>query len=333
MSFKKNEYSIIPNEKRPKLYKEMQTNPYNLEELDLSKLFSYLDEKNEKINNNIRSHYYKVMKFKYFGEFLNVVNFSILYIRLNFDVILKGQNDHSKTIFAFLEVSTLFFSLFLYLLIYQSKKAMSEIRIIILFGIISLLLSQTITSSTWMEKSLHKYINNGHLNEENSLTKKKKIFKAPFKRTEPLSYIKINYLVFLVSFLLFNDYLTNDENPNIITSLLTSILIMIISILHELILMKIRCMLIGINIFVFIPKLRKLLSSCSDNMVLVVYIINSIICGISLSYIDENKILIGISICNVLFIIFYPQLFNYKYHKEKLLIKGMWDTPELTKIQ
>ena len=210
---------------------------------------------------------------------------------------------------------------------------MSEIRIIILFGTISLLISQTITSSTWMEKSLHKYINNGHLNEENSLTKKKKIFKAPFKRTEPLSYIKINYLVFLVSFLLFNDYLTNDENPNIITSLLTSILIMIISILHELILMKIRCMLIGINIFVFIPKLRKLLSSCSDNMVLVVYIINSIICGISLSYIDENKILIGISICNVLFIIFYPQLFNYKYHKEKLLIKGMWDTPELTKIQ
>ena len=116
------------------------------------------------------------------------------------------------------------------------------------------------------------------------MTKKKKIFKAPFKRTEPLSYIKINYLVFLVSFLLFNDYLTNDENPNIITSLLTSILIMIISILHELILMKIRCMLIGINIFVFIPKLRKLLSSCSDNMVLVVYIINSIICGISLIY-------------------------------------------------
>ena len=35
MSFTINEYSIIPNEKRPKLYLEMQTNPYNLEELDL----------------------------------------------------------------------------------------------------------------------------------------------------------------------------------------------------------------------------------------------------------------------------------------------------------
>ena len=65
MSFTINEYSIIPKEKRPKLYVEMQTNPYNLEKLNLSKLFSYLDEKNEKINNSIRSHYYRVMKFKY----------------------------------------------------------------------------------------------------------------------------------------------------------------------------------------------------------------------------------------------------------------------------
>ena len=48
MSFTINEYSIIPKEKRPKLYVEMQTNPYNLEKLNLSKLFSYLDEKKRK---------------------------------------------------------------------------------------------------------------------------------------------------------------------------------------------------------------------------------------------------------------------------------------------
>ena len=333
MSFTINEYSIIPNEKRPKLYIDMQTNPYNLEELDLSKLFCYLDEKNEKINNNIRSHYYKVMKFKYYGEFLNVVNFSILFFRLNFDVILGGQNGHSKIIFVFFELSTLCSSMFLYLLIYQSKKEMSEIRLLIFFGLISLILSKTITSSASMEKSLHKYINNSHLSEEKSSVKKIKFFKAPFGRTEPLSYIKINYFVFLIFFLLFNDYLTNNENPNIITSIFTSGLIMIISILHELIVMKIRCMLIGINIFVLIPKLRKFLSNCADDMVLIVYIINSIICGMSLSYIDEYKVLIGLSISNILFIVIYPQFFNYKYHKEKLLIKGMWDTPELTKIQ
>ena len=120
---------------------------------------------NEKINNNIRSHYYRVMKFKYYGEFLNVVNFSILYFRLNFDVILGGQNGHSKTIFVFLELLTLFCSMFLYLLIYQSKKAMSEIRLIILFGVISLILSRIITSSAGMEESLHRYVNNSHLNK------------------------------------------------------------------------------------------------------------------------------------------------------------------------
>ena len=333
MSFTINEYSIIPKEKRPKLYVEMQTNPYNLEKLNLSKLFSYLDEKNEKINNNIRSHYYRVMKFKYYGEFLNVVNFSILYFRLNFDVILGGQNGHSKTIFIFLELSTLFCSMFLYLLIYQSKKAMSEIRLIILFGVMSLILSRIITSSARMEESLHRYVNNSHLNKANSSFKKKKFFKPPFERTEPLSYIKINYFVFLIFFLLFNDYLTNNENSSMITSIFTSCLILIISILHELIVMKIRCMMIGINIYVLIPKLRKFLSSCSDDMVLIVYIINSVVCVISLSYIDEYKVLIALSISNILFIVFYPQFFNYKYHKEKLLIKGMWDTPELTKIQ
>ena len=333
MSSSIDEYSIIPIEKRPKLYVEMQKNPYNLEQLDLSKLFSYLDEKNEKINNNIRRHYYKVMKFKYYGEFLNVINFSLLYFRLNFDVILGRQNDHSKTIFVFFEISTLFCSMFLYLLIYQSKKAMSEIRLLILIGVMSLILSKIITSSTSMEESLHRYVNNSHLNKANSSFKKKKIFKPPFERTEPLSYIKINYFLFLIFFLLFNDYLTNNENSSIMSSIFTSILILIISILHELIVMKIRCMLIGINIYVLIPKLRKFLSSCSDDMVLIVYIINSAICVMSLSYIDEYKVLIGLSISNILFIVFYPKFFNYKYNKEKLFIKGMWDIPDLTKIQ
>ena len=97
--------------------------------------------------------------------------------------------------------------------------------------------------------------------------------------------------------------------------------------------MKIRCMLIGINIFELIPKIRKFANSCSDDMVLITYLINSIICGISLSYIDENRTLIWLCISNILFSIFYPIIFNYKYHKEKLLMKGMWDAPDLTKIR
>ena len=293
MSFRINEYSIIPNEKRPKLYKEMQTNPYELEELDLSKLFTYLDEKNEKINNNIRNHYYKVMKFKYFGEFLNVVNFSILYFRLNFDVAIESHDGGSKTVFFFLELLTLFSALFFVILFYQKKKVMSEIKSMMIFGIISMILSKNISYLIGIENSLHKYVNNSHLNHtKKPFDDKNKYIKNSFERTEPLSYIKINYFVFFIFFLLFNDYLVNSENPSLITSILISIMILIISLIHELIVMKIKCMLIGINIFELIPKIRIFANSRSDYTILITYIINSTICGILLSYMGENKVLI-----------------------------------------
>ena len=334
MSFRINEYSIIPNEKRPKLYKEMQTNPYNLEELNLSKLFTYLDDKNEKINTNIRNHYHRVMKFKFYGEFLNVVNFSLLYYRLNFDVVFENQNDYSKTVFTFLELLTVFFAIFLVLLFNQRKKYISEIKFMILVGVITTFLSKNLSSWTGMEKSLHKYVNNRYLNyKKKPFINKNKYIKNPFERTEPLSYIKTSYFVFLIIFFLFNDYLVNNENPNIITTILISKLLIIISLLHEQIVMKIGCMLIGINIFELIPKIRKFANSYSDDIVLITYLINSAICGISLFYIGEIKVLLGLFVANILFIIFYPIFYNYKYHKEKLLMKGMWDAPELTKIQ
>ena len=334
MAFRINEYSIIPIDKRPKLYNEMLTNPYNLEELDLSKLFTYLDEKNEKINNNIRNNFYKVMKFKYFGEFLNVINFSLLFYRLNFDVVFENENGYSKTVFGFLELSTLIFAILLVLLFDQNTKIMSEIKFMMLFGVISMILSKSISSLSGIEKSIHKYANNKHLiYKKKPFDNKHKFIKDPFEKTEPLSHIKITYFLFLIIFLLFNDYLGNSENSNKITSILISILILIISLIHEQILMKIRCMMIGINIFELIPKIRKFANSCSDDMVLITYLINSIICGISLSYIDENRTLFWLCISNILFSIFYPIIFNYKYHKEKLLMKGMWDAPDLTKIR
>ena len=105
------------------------------------------------------------------------------------------------------------------------------------------------------------------------------------------------------------------------------------SIIHEQIFMKIRCMLIGINIFELIPKMRKFANSCSDKIVTITFFINSIVCGIALFYIDELNALIGVFVINILFIVFYPILFNYYYHKEKLFMKGMWDAPELTQFQ
>ena len=134
MPFRNNEYSIIPNYKRPKLYKEMEENPYSLEKLDFSKLFTYLDEKNENINNIIRNKYHKVMKFKYYAEFLNVLNCSLLFYRMNLNLVLEDEIGNSKKFFILLELSTLFLSIFVFLIYNNNKRLISEIKIIILLG-------------------------------------------------------------------------------------------------------------------------------------------------------------------------------------------------------
>ncbi len=335
MSFRINEYSIIPISKRPKLYKEMEINPYGLSKLDLSKIFTYMDEKNEKINEIIRNNYHEVMKFKYYAEFLNVINFSILFYKLNFDMVFENKYGYSKALFILLELSTLFFLISVFLIYNKNNKIMSGIKFIMLFGVISIILSKYISLITGVEESIHKYINYRHLTD----MKKTKIIENRFisnlfDNLEPtLDYIKINYFFFLIFFLLLNDYLVNNENSNIFSSLLISVLILIMSIIHEQIFMKIRCMLIGINIFELIPKIRKFANSISEKIVKITYLINSIVCGIALFYIGEINTLIWIYIINLLFIIFYPIIFNYYYHKEKLFMKGMWDAPDLTKFQ
>jgi hypothetical protein len=334
MSFKIDDYSIIPISKRPKLYKEMEINPYGLSKLDLSKLFTYMDEKNEHINTIIRNDFHKVMKFKYYGEFLNVINFSVLFYKLNFDMVFENKINYSKVLFL-LDISTLFFLIFVFLIYNKNKIIMSKIKLIMLFGVVSIFLSKYITLINEVEKSIHKFINYRHL----TYMKKRtiigdKFISDSFDNLEPtLDYLKINYFFFLAIFLFLNDYLVNNETSNIFSSLLIIILILIISIIHEQIFMKIRCMFIGINIFELIPKIRKFANSISEKFVKMTYLINSIICAISLLYIDELNTLIRIFIINVLFIVFYPIIFNYYYHKEKLFMKGMWDCPDLTKFQ
>jgi hypothetical protein len=334
MSFKIDDYSIIPISKRPKLYKEMEINPYGLSKLDLSKLFTYMDEKNEHINTIIRNDFHKVMKFKYYGEFLNVINFSVLFYKLNFDMVFENKINYSKVLFL-LDISTLFFLIFVFLIYNKNKIIMSKINLIMLFGVVSIFLSKYITLINEVEKSIHKFINYRHLTymKKRAIIEDKFISNS-FDNLEPtLDYLKINYFFFLAIFLFLNDYLVNNETSNIFSSLLIIILILIISIIHEQIFMKIRCMFIGINIFELIPKIRKFANSISEKFVKMTYLINSIICAISLLYIDELNTLIRIFIINVLFIVFYPIIFNYYYHKEKLFMKGMWDCPDLTKFQ
>jgi hypothetical protein len=275
------------------------------------------------------------MKFKYYAEFLNVLNFSFLFYKLNFNMVFEDKIGYSKTLFILLELSTLFFSISVFLIYNKNKKLISEIKFIMIFGIISIILSKYISLISGVEESIHKYINYRHLTyKKKTMLKDKPLIYNLFDNIEPtLDYIRINYFFVLIFFLLLNDYLVNNESTNIFSSLIISVLILIMSIIHEQIFMKIRCMLIGINIFELIPKIRKFANSCSDKIVTITYFINSIVCGISLFYIDELNALIGVFIVNILFISFYPILFNYYYHKEKLFMKGMWDAPELTQFQ
>ena len=327
MSFKINEYSIIPISKRPKLYKEMEINPYGLSKLDLSKLFTYMDEKNEKINTIIYNDYHKVMKFKYFGEFLNVINFSIIFYKLNFNMVFKSKIGYSKALFLLLELSPLFFLVSVFLIYNKNKKIMSGIKFIMIFVVISVVLSKYISLISGIGESIHKFKN------YQKITENEFIKKSSDKLKSTLDYIKINYFFFLIFFLLLNDYLVNNEATNIFTSLLISVLILIMSIIHEQTFMKIRCMLIGINIFELIPKIRKFANSISEKCVKFTYCLNSFVCGISLLCIGELNTLFRIFIVNALFIVLYPIIFNYYYHKEKLFMKGMWDCPDLTKFQ
>ena len=135
-------------------------------------------------------------------------------------------------------------------------------------------------------------------------------------------------LFFLFLFLLFNEYFpTTNFNISLFTILLYNILIFIMSIMHIETFMKIRCFLLGINIFEFIPEIRKFANSCSDNAHIFTYMVNSILCGLVLYLIDEQKKMIQIIIGNILFIILYPILFDTCYHKQKLFMKFMWDVP------
>ena len=334
MSSKYNEYSIIPNPKRPKLYKEMEVNPYGLSNLKLSRLFIYLDENNENINIAIHNKYHRVMKFQFYAEFLNVINFSLLFYKLNFNIVFEYKTGYAKIIFILLELSTLFFLISIFLIYNKNKKIISEIKFIMLFGIISIIISKYVSLIRSVGEWIHKYINYKSLTfQKNSLNEEKYYIKNFHDYLEPiLNIININYFFFLSFFLLINNYLINSETTNIFSSFLIIILILIISIIHEQTFMKIRCLLIGINIFELIPKIRKFANTCSEKIVKITYFINSLICGIVFFYLNEFKFLIMISISNIIFIIFYPIVFNYFYHKEKLFMKGMWDVPELIKF-
>ena len=333
MSTKKVEYNIIPLSRRPKLYQEMQLNPYNLPPLDIKKIFTYLDINNEKRNNEIRNHKYSVMKFKYYSEFLNVINSAILFYIFNYYMLFSSEGGDVMTLFMLVDLSLLLFSMVFFFLSKQKQQNSQGPKYIILFGGISIILSQYISFINTIETSIHKFKNYKQLTNQkiSSINEHQFITKLLDNSVPLFDYIKINYITFLIPFLLVNEYYPSTNlNIGIFTKLLYHILIFIMSIMHVETFMKIRCLLLGINIFEFIPEIRKFANSCSENADIFTFTVNSILCGTVLICIEEQKKLYEIIIGNILFFVLYPIFFDFFYHREKLFMKGMWDVPELT---
>ncbi len=96
------------------------------------------------------------MKFKYFGEFLNVINFSILFYKLNVNMVFKSKMVYSKALFLLLELSTLFFLLSVFLIYNKNKKIISGIKFIMIIVFISVMLSKYISLVSGIQILIHK---------------------------------------------------------------------------------------------------------------------------------------------------------------------------------
>ncbi len=108
------------------------------------------------INTIIYNDYHKLMKFKYFGEFLNVINFSILFYKLNVNMVFKSKMVYSKALFLLLELSTLFFLLSVFLIYNKNKKIISGIKFIMIIVFISVMLSKYISLVSGIQILIHK---------------------------------------------------------------------------------------------------------------------------------------------------------------------------------
>jgi len=283
----------IPIEKRPKLYKQMLENPYNLTELNLNDLFIYLQI--EKKSGN--------MKFIYYSDFLNIFNILILYYFVGYNI--SKQKYVKIFLFISLELIFLFSSACYYFLIKNRQNSKNNVTLILLlFALfISIFFSQVNKNNI---ENYYYYL----------LSIKK--------------YIKLNYIIWSI-FFLFSNYYYSESMNSILNKIFYLCLGFIMSLLTFKIEKKIRIFLICIDFFEFIPEIKKILiDNNSYKQNLIVYFIFLIWIFFNCFFMNILYYFIILIILNILFIIIYPLTFNYFYNKEKILLKGLWDLPGVT---
>ena len=283
----------IPIEKRPKLYKQMIENPYNLTELNLNELFIYLQPE-KKIG---------YMKFIYYSDFLNIFNTLILFYFVGYNI---SRLKYVKIfLFISLELIFLFSSACYYFLIKNRQNQKNNITLILL--LLSLFIS--IFFSLINKNNFENYY----------------YYLIAIKR-----YIKLNYIIWSILFLFSNNYYSEPMN-SIFNKIFYFCLGFTMSLLTFKIEKKIRIFLICINFFEFIPEIKKILiDNNSYKQNLIVYLIFLIWIFCNFYFMNVLYYYIKLIILNIIFIIVYPLTFNYFYNKEKILLKGLWDLPGVT---
>ena len=132
-------YHTIPLEKRPKLYKQLIDNPYNLSPLNLDELFIYLITK--KKNGELL--------FKLYVEFLNIFNTLVLFYSICFYIHIPNQND--KFILLIVDIPILFTAVGYYILI-NGKQGKQNTKNIIILGYAVLVVSKYFSNEIHFKK-------------------------------------------------------------------------------------------------------------------------------------------------------------------------------------
>lgn len=279
----------IPLSERPKLYKQMLEQPYDLSKLETKNLFNYLQAESK----------YAKLTFKYYSEFLNIMNSLIFFYILCYNTTTK----HSMNLAIFIGVDSVsMLTAFIYYFLIKNKQSQQNTKVILIFSFFGIFLSKIINilSHTPSHNLLHIH-----------------------------KYIKFNFVLFSTAFLFCFDYYPNPNYPSsTVTKMLYSIIAFVMSNLVGAIETKIRIFIYAINFFEFIPEIRKLSGSNRQNVF--GYLLCFIWIEMYLMYMEKYKYCLRLLVGNAAVIVVYPVLFDWYYKRRKKLIKGLWDLPDVT---
>lgn len=285
-----NNSKTIDLSERPKLYDQMRARPYELNPLNTKELFIYLEGVKKE----------KYLSFKYYSEFLNILNTLIFfYLICHYNA---ESNQMNTIIFLSVDSLSIVFCLLNFFLNSNKQSKHSKFTLWIVF-IIFFVFSQLL--------------------EQFSHSKSKNYFLIH-------KYYKLNYIIISIGFLFAYDYYANPNYSSIITRSLYMLLAVILSTQTNSNEQKIRIFIYSFEFFEFIPELRKFLSSYSPTHNFLCYLLNFIWYAALLIVLGKKAYLVRILTWNVLIINFYPQLFQYYYNNYEILIRGLWDLPNVT---